>query len=474
MRTIPASLFLGTWLIYLAFLPAGIYSVDGNSMLAVADSLVARHSVTVPDGLGVIGPDGKSYSTWYPLQSLLAVPVVSVAIVAAHTLHLPDHYVEAMSVLVLPALYTAATVPLVHLIALQLGSESFGAWLAALAYAFGTIAMVYARDFFAEPLLTLLIAALLLLAFRNDAKSLWIIAALSALTVLAKPTALLAGPIISVYLFAKKRSLWSSSLPTIGTAVGLALYCAYNYYRFGNLVQFGPRLEGPKLAPSLSHVPQGIVGQLLSPGAGLFWYCPCVVLAILGFRRLSPTKLLEALAITCFFVYFLTIPSLWIFWNGGWSWGPRYLLPALPGLVALTSLTVRKSGKALLALGLCGFLLSAPMLVSFVERYLAEANEQGTPVSELLWAPSRSPLVNAWPAALREIHDARRHDVRVLFRDRGAPSQTIANSRALQIVNLWWWVLPVANMPRIFGIAVSLLLLSAGIWLVMTKGRPSY
>jgi len=80
-------------------------------MLAVADSLVARHSVTVPDGLGVIGPDGKSYSTWYPLQSLLAVPVVSIAMVAAHTLHLPDHYVEAMSVLVLPALYTAATVP---------------------------------------------------------------------------------------------------------------------------------------------------------------------------------------------------------------------------------------------------------------------------------------------------------------------------------------------------------------------------
>jgi hypothetical protein len=96
MRTIPASLFLGTWLICLAFLPAGIYSVDGNSMLAVADSLVARPSLTVPDGLGVIGPDGKSYSTWYPLQLLLAVSVVSVAIVTAHTLHLPDYYVEAM------------------------------------------------------------------------------------------------------------------------------------------------------------------------------------------------------------------------------------------------------------------------------------------------------------------------------------------------------------------------------------------
>jgi hypothetical protein len=440
-------------------------------MLAVADSLVARHSVTVPDELGAIGPDGKRYSTWYPLQSLLAVPVVSIAIIAAHALHLPDHYVEAMSVLVLPSLYTAATVPLVYLIALQLGSEAFGAWLAALAYAFGTIAMIYARDFFAEPLLALLIAAVLFLAFGNDTKALWMISVLDALTVLAKPTALLVGPIVSVYILAKKRSLWLSSLPTIGTAVGFALYCTYNYYRFGNLLQFGPRLEGPTLAPSLSHVPQGIIGQLFSPGAGLFWYCPCVVLAILGLKRLSPSKFLEALAIISLFVWFLTLHSLWPFWNGGWSWGPRYLLPALPGLVALTGLTVRQSGKALLALALCGFLLSAPMLVSFVERYLAEANEQGTPDSALLWAPSRSPLVNAWPAALREIHDARYHDVRVLFSDRGAPSKTIANSRALQIVNLWWWVLPIANVPRIFGIAVSLLLLSAGIRLVMTQGR---
>jgi hypothetical protein len=156
--------------------------------------------------------------------------------------------------------------------------------------------MVFARDFFAEPLLRLLISALLFLAFRNDAKSLRIIAVLSALTVLGKPTALLAGPIISVYLFANKRSLWSSSWPTISTAVGFALYCGYNYYRFRNFLQFGKRLEGSALAPSLSYVPEGIVGQLFSPGAGLVWYCPCVVLSILGMKRLSPSRLLEALA----------------------------------------------------------------------------------------------------------------------------------------------------------------------------------
>src|SRR5215472_6438455 len=34
-------------LFYLAFLPPGIYSVDGNSMLGVAESLVLRHSIAL-------------------------------------------------------------------------------------------------------------------------------------------------------------------------------------------------------------------------------------------------------------------------------------------------------------------------------------------------------------------------------------------------------------------------------------------
>ena len=51
-------MFFGTWLIYLAFLPPGIYSIDGYSMLAVADSIVTRHNVAVPAGLGIPGKDG--------------------------------------------------------------------------------------------------------------------------------------------------------------------------------------------------------------------------------------------------------------------------------------------------------------------------------------------------------------------------------------------------------------------------------
>src|ERR1700694_3197919 len=129
-------MFFGTWLVYLAFLSPGIYSIDGYSMLAVADSLVTHHNVAVPAGLGIPGKDGLIYSSWYPLQSVLAVPVVAGALKASSVLHLPVHYVESLSVCVLPALYTALTVPIVYLLALTLGSAEIGAWLAAITYGF--------------------------------------------------------------------------------------------------------------------------------------------------------------------------------------------------------------------------------------------------------------------------------------------------------------------------------------------------
>ena len=53
VRRLAWGLALGTGLIYLAFLPPGIYSLDANSMLAVAESVVARHNLTVPVGLAL-------------------------------------------------------------------------------------------------------------------------------------------------------------------------------------------------------------------------------------------------------------------------------------------------------------------------------------------------------------------------------------------------------------------------------------
>ena len=458
--------FFGSWFLYLAFLAPGLYSIDGWSMLSVADSIVTRHDITVPAGLGAPGRNGLIYSTWYPLQSILAVPVVALAVKASALLHLPLHYVESLAALTLPALYTALTVPLVYFLAITLKSPADGAWLAAVTYGFGTIAMTYTRDFYADPLLALLMVLGLVLAF--DRRSPWHILSVSALAILAKPTGLVLGPILSLYLFLKTRRVWPSVMPSLGTALGMLLYFVYNFYRFGHIRSFGAGWDF-----SIRFVPEGLAGLLVSPGGGLLWFCPCVILSLLALSKVAARQL-EVWAIVALAASFLLLHSLWIAWSGGSSWGPRLLLPVLPGLVALTGLLKWGERKLLIAAAIAGFLLNAPTLFSSYNRYLSEAGEQGITLSSLMWEPSRSPLIHAWPAASRQIRDARRSDVRDLLAQRGElPATKISDSRALRIVAVWWWLLPIVHVSRVWGVLASMVLIALGIKLICIARLPS-
>lgn len=436
-------------------------------MLGLAESIVTRHSLTVPADIGIPGRGGQFYSYFYPLQSLVAVPFVAVAALAAHLLHAPFHFVAAAFAGVLPAVFTAVTVALVALMALQLGSTLEGAQRAALTFGLGTVAMVYSRTFYAEPLLCMLIAGAICLTLTRAPRNIVLAALLAMLAVLAKPTGILLGFPVSLYLFLRKTPARFSILPAVGSGLGLLLYVLYNIVRFGNPFYFGP-----PWAFSLSAIPQGITGLLFSPGRGLIWYCPPVLLVILGFARVEGKKRIEALLIVVLFAGFLGLHSSVPFWHGGWSWGPRYLLPVLPGLMALTGLLERKSARVLLILGLAGFLINAPTMVSYYERYYAEENEQGVSENTSLWSPSHAPLLHAWGAAGRVIADARKNDVREVFRAVGTPSVKIASSRALRVVALWWWVLPVLRIPRWLGAASSLAMVILACC-IMFRGRRS-
>ena len=128
---------IGICLVYAAFFPAVIYSVDGNSMVAVAESLVTKHGFTVPiPGLGAIGRHGLYYSMWYPLMSILALPPVAIGVFVSHRLGLPQHYVAAMFALTLSPILAAATALMVALLARRLGATLSGSILASLAFRF--------------------------------------------------------------------------------------------------------------------------------------------------------------------------------------------------------------------------------------------------------------------------------------------------------------------------------------------------
>jgi hypothetical protein len=454
---------VGICLTYLAFFPAVIYPVDGNSMLAVSESLITRHSFAVPiAGLGATGRDGL-YSSWYPLLSIIALPLVSIGIFVSHLLGLPQHYAAAIFALTLSPILAAATALLVAMLARRLGASTRGAIIASLGYAFGTIAMVYSRDFFADPLLALLTVAGIYFSLSDDLYEVAAATASALLAVLAKPTGVVLGPCLGAYLLCKRRPPGAVLAPVCGTLAGLLIYFAYNWARFANPFTFGQ--PG---AFALSVVPHALAGLLISPGRGILLYCPAVI-ALVAARGTIFKRWESALILSVAGAY-LAEHSIWIFWAGGWSWGPRLLLPAMPGLMALAGLLERRRRWLLIALTVAGFTINSPNLVSFYERYYQEALAAKVSARSQEWSFASAPLFQIWGAAWRETIDAYKNADQVgtfMHQAGNAPlAASVGSSRTLRIVNLWWWMLPAVGIPRAAGAAVSLALLILGLWLI--------
>lgn len=454
----------GVGLIYLAFLPPGIYSVDGTAMVALAESLATDHDFVVSEGLGTVGRGGEYYSSWYPLPSILGIPFVGAGLGLGKVLGLPGHYLALVSAQVLTVILSAATVGLVVLFALRLGAPALGACLAGVSLGLGTVMMVYGRSFFAEPLLALLVVAGLYLAVQGTRRGIMVSSLLAGLAVLAKPTGVLLAPVLSAYILVRLRSVRLALAPLAGMAVGLALFLAYNYLRYEDVFWFGQPYSF-----ALDGVAEGLAGQLVSPGRGLIWYAPPVLIGAVAFRYAYRSIPLETLALVALFGGFLLIHSLWSAWEAGWSWGPRYLVPVLPVLLIPVAYLPRGWRKGVMVLTALGFLVNAPTLVSFFERYYSELRDQGVDVADhaVVWSPSYAPALHAWGAAVRQIGDAADADVRALIAqaDPAAPAVSVEDSQLLRVVAVWWWMLPAAGIPRLIGalLATFMVLLGGGL-----------
>jgi hypothetical protein len=101
-----------------------------------------------------------------------------------------------------------------------------------------------------------------------------------------------------------------------------------NKLHFGNFLATGyaDQTEGVSFSSPLL---AGLYGLLCSPGKGLFFFSPALVLSFWGWRPLAERLGAQRGWLLGAFGAAILVPlclhAMWINWAGGWCWGPRHI-----------------------------------------------------------------------------------------------------------------------------------------------------
>jgi hypothetical protein len=137
-----------------------------------------------------------------------------------------------------------------------------------------------------------------------------------------------------------------------------------NWNKFGSPWLTGYHQWEPAAHTLSGSLLTGVCGFLFSPQKSIFVHFPVLILAMLGAREFYEKYALDSVVIGSIFIVFLLAIGKLPSWEGGWCYGPRYLLFVLPVLavpyVLVLDKTLREFGSGPARLR---FLASALILV---------------------------------------------------------------------------------------------------------------
>lgn len=411
-------LFVSALVVFGAANYGGMRSPDSEIVYRVGESIAAGRGFVVERdlqlwrGFGVSpGRGGRQYAIFGPLQSVAAAPLIAGASLINDTrwyddadwlpvsfysgrglvdylrLNVPENrepHARRFLVSFFNALVSALCVVVFWLIARVITQSVIAAFAGTLLFGSGTLLWPYAGTFFSEPLATLLV----LLSFQQLAagdpafvadgqrgtvpRRMVLAGVCLGLATTAHLTAILFFPFFALYAWyaggrntAGRNSLNPLLLFSTGVLLMLALLGAYNFARFGDVFQTGRSVGMTSIVTteySRFVAPwRGLWALLVSPGKGLFLYCPAVIAGLVawrGFHRGHPFLSCTLAGAVLLRLVFIASRSDW---HGGFSLGPRYLLMLIPFLILPVLFWLREQVAAKRARPLLAF-----MLFSFV------------------------------------------------------------------------------------------------------------
>lgn len=340
--------------VFLLFSEGAISGSDGEAMFQTTASIVNRGELSIDPELGIPGRNGLTYTRLGAGLPVLSIPAYAAAhalgAVVGHQSEI-EHAAVATQMPIIAALLVAA----MFLLARRLGASRKSSVLVAMGSVGGTFALAYTKEFFSEPLAILL----LVVAVERALNASWISSSASlGLALLTRPQLVI---IVPIFLFIAsrhgRRPLVQFSGPV---AIAGAAVAAYNYARFGGLLDFGYQDFGFDL-PSIAALRAFSIGEQKS----VILFAPIVLLLPVAVRALLRTQADAAILLVAIAVGTVVVTICVEFWDGGWCWGPRYLLPAVVPLCAAIGPWITNERRTRLALAAfaIGFVITLPTLL---------------------------------------------------------------------------------------------------------------
>lgn len=325
--------------------------------------IVENRSFTLDGDVTAVLPDvsykdGHYISVFPPGLSLIVAP----AYLLGTKLGLP-----ALMTFIMPAIAAMLCAIFIYLMATRLSLSKTAAFLAALAFPLATISWSYSVTLYAHVFSALCIIAGLYFALRIKGGSDWnyfFVWLLYGLAILIDyPNAVIMLPIIIYMLLqsidhkeiknqdkgAKVLSFRLAFFYTIFPfLLMLGVFLFYNLKTFGSYFDFAHNYRVTSLvnnslnynfeiskALDLNFLENGLYTLLFSSSRSVFLYCPILIFAIFGFFWLGKKapRLTRVIAVTIL-LDLIVYASFYDPW-GGWSYGPRYLIPIMPLLTLL-------------------------------------------------------------------------------------------------------------------------------------------
>jgi hypothetical protein len=355
---------LGLFFLALAVFGGHFYSGDGQAYFTVAFKLSLLDAPTISEalhGYGVHGPEGGYYAKFGLGYSLILMPFVLITLIIASlsgtVLQGPVLY---SSVMLSGPILGGLGIYLFHRLQCVWGFDKSSRLASSLFFACGGLWLSYTRFLFSE----LSVAVLLLVAVNGFSMESsyddWVVGMASGLAVLTRIEVLVLVLPLLYLKWTRGGTLSSLLIPLFGSGCVIGLY---NWCRFGN--PFFSGMGNSAVETFSTPIVKGFYGQFFAVGNGLFVYAPylgvAVIVAImLGVRRELPS--VGEMGLVLGGLIYVFIHSAWHSWMGGWSWGPRRMIPLLPFFHLSLSRTWSHASRRLKRLLI--FLLMVSVLVN--------------------------------------------------------------------------------------------------------------